>query len=131
MLTYVENKPVPVEAIADLRRSVGWNGMVECYNNPLMNFYYHIACYDEDRLIGYVDSVSNGVTDAYIQDLAVNPAYQGQGIGTELMNRIITRLKEHKIYMISVLYDEKLQHFYKRFGFFQMLSGQMQTYELE
>ena len=96
-----------------------------------MNSFCHIACYDGDILVGYVDSVSNGVTDAYIQDLTVHPDYQGKGIGTELMKRMIAKLKENKIYMISVLYDEKLIPFYNRFGFFQMLCGQMQTYELE
>ena len=131
MLTYIENKPTFAKAIIDLRKSVGWNGTEEWYNNPLMTSYYHIACYDGDKLIGYVDTVSNGVTDAYIQDLTVDPAYQGQGIGTELMNRIIARLKENHIFMISVLYDEELQDFYKRFGFFQMFCGTMQTYELD
>ncbi len=130
-MTYVENQPTSAKAIAGLRRSVGWNGMEGSYNNPLMISYYHIACYDGDRLVGYVDTVSNGVTDAYIQDLIVDPEYQSQGIGTELMNRIIEQLKERKIFMISVLYEEKLMPFYKRFGFTQMLCGQMQTFESE
>jgi GNAT superfamily N-acetyltransferase len=131
-LTYQENSQVSSKQIAALRRSVGWNGMGSCYNNPLMTSYYHIACYDGDRLVGYVDTVSNGVTDAYIQDLMVDPAYQGKGIGTELMNRIITKLKENKIFMISVIYgNTELAPFYERFGFFQMLCGQMQTHETE
>ena len=129
MLTYIENEPTSVKALADLRRSVGWNGIEDLLNNPLMISYYHIACYDGDKLVGYVDTTSNGVTDAYIQDLTVDPAYQGQGIGTELMNRIIARLRENKIFMISVIFDEPLLPFYKRFGFYPMLSGQLQTYE--
>ena len=130
-LKYKENIPVSAKHIAELRRSVGWNGMESCYSDPRMTSYFHIACYDADKLVGYVDTVSNDVTDAYIQDLTVDPAYQGQGIGTELMNRIIAKLKENKIYMISVVYEEKLLPFYKRFGFFQMLCGQMQTFEME
>jgi hypothetical protein len=47
------------------------------------------------------------------------------------MNRAIAYLKERKIYMISVLFEEKLLPFYKRFGFFKMLCGQMQTYEMD
>ena len=130
MITFIENKPTSAKAIAELRRSVGWPGMESFYTNPLMISYYHIACYDDEKLIGYVDTVSNGLTDAYIQDLMVDPAYQGQGIGTELMNRIINILKEKKIFMISVIYgNETLASFYSRFGFFQMLCGQMQTYE--
>jgi len=131
MITYIENQPVSAKAISDLRELVGWNRMEDCYKNPLMTSYFHIACYDGDKLIGYVDTLSNGVTDAYIQDLMVNPEYQGRGIGTELMNLMIARLKENKIYMISVVYEEKLLPFYKRFGFFPMLCGQMQTYDIE
>jgi len=96
-----------------------------------MTSYFHISVYDGDKLIGYIDTVSNGVTDAYIQDLMVSPEYQGKGIGTELMNRTISYLKARKIYMISVVFEEKLLPFYKQFGFFNMLCGQMQTYEME
>ncbi|MDD4494282.1 MAG: GNAT family N-acetyltransferase [Eubacteriales bacterium] len=131
-LSYHENTSISAKQIAELRRSVGWPGMESCYTNPLMTSYYHIACYDDDRLVGYVDTVSNGLTDAYIQDLTVDPAYQGKGIGKELMNRIIAKLKENKIFMISVIYgNAELAPFYERFGFFQMLCGQMQTYETE
>jgi len=126
-IVYIENEPVLSIAIADLRRSVGWNGMEDSYSNQLMTSYYHIACFDGDKLIGYVDTVSNGVTDAYIQDLTVDPAYQGKGIGTELMKRIIAVLKEKRIYMISVVYEDRLSSFYKRFGFYEMICGQMQT----
>jgi len=131
MIIYIANKPTSAKAIGDLRQSVGWNKMEDCYKNPLMTSYFHIACYDGEKLIGYIDSVSNGVTDTYIQDLMVCPDYQGKGVGTELMNRIITYLKESKIYMISVVFEEKLLPFYKRFGFMSMLCGQMQTYEME
>ena len=132
MFNYVENSPVNAKQIADLRQSVGWPRMEESYLDPRMTFYFHIACYHEDQLIGYVDSVSNEVTDAYIQDLTVHPDYQGKGIGTELMNRMIRGLKERNIYMISVIYgNAELADFYKRFGFFQMLCGQMPTYEVE
>lgn len=130
-MRYVENAPISAKQIADLREAVGWNRMESCYENELMDSYFHIAVYDDDKLIGYIDTVSNGVTDAYIQDLMVHPKYQGRGIGTELMNRTIAYLKERKIYMISVVFEERLLPFYKRFGFYPKLSGQMQTYEMD
>ena len=76
-----------------------------------MTSYFHIAAYDNEKLVGYSDSVSNGVTDAYIQDLMVHPDYQGNGIGTELMNRMIAALKRRNIYMISVVFEERLKQF--------------------
>lgn len=79
--------------------------------------------------VGYISVVSNGVTDAYIQDLMVRPEFQQKGIGTELMNRTIKYLKNNNIYMISVIYgSEELRSFYERFGFYTMLAGQMETY---
>lgn len=130
-MTYIENEPVSSKQIADLRQSVGWNRMEDCYQNKRMTSYFHIAVSDGNRLIGYVDTVSNNVTDAYIQDLMVHPDYQGKGIGTELMNRTIKYLKKRNIYMISVVFDKKLKLFYKRFGFNDILCGQLQTYDMD
>ena len=124
MIHYIENSPTSAKNIADLREAVGWNRMESVYKNPSMNSYFHIAAYDSEKLIGYIDSVSNGVTD-----LMVHPDYKG--IGTDLMNRMIAELKRRNIYMISVVFEEKLRPFYSRFGFFEMLCGQMQTYESE
>ena len=88
-MLYKYNETISAKALSDLRESVGWNRMEDEYANPLMTSYYHIAVCEKDQLIGYIDCVSNGVTDAYIQDLMVHPEYQGKGIGTELMNQMI------------------------------------------
>ena len=127
-MIYQYNEAVSAKDLSDLRESVGWNRMEDEYSNPLMISYYHIAVYEGDKLVGYIDSVSNGVTDAYIQDLMVHPDYQGKGLGTELMNQMITYLKENRIYIISVVFEESLMQFYDRFGFYHMLCGQMETY---
>lgn len=127
-MIYQYNETVSATALSDLREAVGWNRMEREYNNPLMTSYYHIAVYEDDKLVGYIDSVSNGVTDAYIQDLMVHPDYQGKGLGTELMNQMIAHLKENRIYIISVVFEESLKPFYDRFGFYHMLCGQMETY---
>ena len=128
ILVFKFNEKVSEKALADLRESVGWNRMENEYKSPLMTSYYHIAVYENEKLIGYIDCVSNGVTDAYIQDLMVCPNHQGKGIGTDLMNKMIKYLKEKRIYMISVVYEERLKPFYERFGFYPMLCGQMETY---
>ena len=127
-MVYRYNEAVSAKALSDLREVVGWNRMEDEYSNPLMMSFYHIAVYEDGKLVGYIDSVSNGVTDAYIQDLMVHPDYQGKGLGTELMNQMIAYLKENRIYIISVVFEESLKPFYDRFGFSSMLCGQMETY---
>ena len=127
-MTYKFNEAVSAKALADLREDICWNRMENEYENPLLTSYYHIAVYETDLLIGYVDCVSNGVTDAYIQDLMIHPDYQRYGIGTDLMLKMIEYLKEKHIYMISVVFDESLKPFYNKFGFYTMFCGQMETY---
>ena len=43
----------------------------------------------------------------------VCPDYQGKGIGTDLMDKMIEYLKEKRIYIISVVYEECLKLFYE------------------
>ena len=127
-MIYKYNEIISAKALSDLRESVGWNRMGNEYKSPLLTSFYHITVYEKNELIGYIDCVSNGVTDAYIQDLIVHPNYQNKGVGTELMNQMIAYLKEKRIYMISVVYEESLKPFYEKFGFYQMLCGQMETF---
>ncbi len=130
-MIYVENGPISAKQIGDLREAVGWNRMESCFESELRSSYFHIGAFDGEKLVGYLEVVSDGVTDAYIQNLIVHPEYQGKGIGTELMNRTIAYLKEKKIYMITVIFEENLLPYYKRFGFTPMLCGQLQTYETD
>ena len=43
----------------------------------------------DDRVAGFVNMLSDGVLTAFIPWLEVLPGYQGQGIGGELMRRIL------------------------------------------
>lgn len=64
--------------------------------------------------VGFVTAISDGVTCAYIAHLEVLPPYQGRGIGTELMRRMLDALRG--LYMIDLLCDEDVQPFYTRLG---------------
>lgn len=124
MIRYVFDAP-DASALADLRQSVGWNRMERDLRDPRLSAMRHLCAYDGETLIGYAASVTNGVTDAYIQDVIIRPAYQHQGIGTQLMHRMLAQLEAEDIYMVSVIYGEDtLRPFYERFGFHTMLCGQ-------
>lgn len=118
---------VPASALADLRQSVGWSRMERDLTDPMLRNAFHLCAFDGKRLVGYVCVVSNGVTDAYIQDLIVHPNYQKQGVGRQLMQHTLDRLRAEGIYMVSVIYgDARLQAYYEDFGFTTMLCGQME-----
>lgn len=75
------------------------------------------------RVVGFITALTDGVLAAYIPLLEVLPAYQGQGIGSELVRRLLERLKD--VYMIDLLCDEVVQPFYARLGL-RPASGMMQ-----
>jgi ribosomal protein S18 acetylase RimI-like enzyme len=70
---------------------------------------------EEGRIVGFVTAVGDGVLSAYIPLLEVLPDYQGRGIGTELVRRLLAAL-DH-LYMVDVCCDAELEPFYRRLGF--------------
>lgn len=124
---YQFDEPVSPQALADLRQAVGWNRMQRDLADNRLHNTFHLCCFEGDMLIGYVAVVSNGVTDAYIQDLMVHPQYQHLGIGRRLMQHTMDRLRTMGIYMVSVIYgDRDLKDYYEQLGFSTMLCGQME-----
>ena len=125
MIRYEFDATASPADIADLRQAVGWNRMERDLSDPRLTTTLQLCAFDENHLIGYAQVISNQVTDAYIQDVMVHPDYQRQGIGTQLMEKLLSRLEEDGIYMVSVIYGEEvLRPFYERFGFYTMLCGQ-------
>jgi GNAT superfamily N-acetyltransferase len=82
----------------------------------LQNSDYVVLAIDDETevVIGFVTAVSDRILAAYIPLLEVLPAYQGQGVGTELMRRMLTKLNRY--YMVDLICDPELQPFYERLG---------------
>ena len=74
-----------------------------------------LACDDQSgQVVGFITAISDGVLSAYIPLLEVLPANQRQGIGAELVRRMLANLDG--LYMVDLLCDAELQPFYARFG---------------
>jgi ribosomal protein S18 acetylase RimI-like enzyme len=69
---------------------------------------------DGERVVGFVTAISDGVLSAYVPLLEVLPSYQGEGIGSELMRRLLARLEN--LYMVDLCCDADLEPFYRRLG---------------
>ncbi len=74
-----------------------------------------LAQIDGGRVIGFVTAISDGVMNAHIPLLEVLTAYQGQGVGTELMKHILKQLDS--LYAVDLICDLDLKAFYGRLGF--------------
>ena len=119
---FIENPEVDAEAIAALRVLVGWDARKEKMKKIIGCTYMTAACYDEDVLAGFVDVLSDGIDDALIRSLIVHPEYQRKGIGLELMEIVVKRLKADHVKTINVLFEPELASFYRKAGF-RIVSG--------
>ena len=71
--------------------------------------------------------MSDQVSCAYIPHLEVLPAYQGQGIGSELVRRMVKKLRH--LYMIDLVCDPSLQSFYERLGMQAIVGMVVRNYD--
>lgn len=70
---------------------------------------------DSGTVIGLITAISDGVSCAYIPHLEVQASFRGHGIGSELVRRMLARLRD--LYMIDLMCDADVQPFYARLGF--------------
>jgi len=66
------------------------------------------------RVVGFINAVSDGVLSAYIPLLEVLPRYQSQGVGKQLVSRMLKELQD--LYMVDLICDESLQNYYEEIG---------------
>ncbi|GAA4897098.1 acetyltransferase (GNAT) family protein [Stackebrandtia albiflava] len=66
------------------------------------------------RVVGFVNMISDGVLTAFIPWLEVLPDWQGRGIGTELMRRILAHCDD--LYSVDLSCDRRLLPYYARLG---------------
>ncbi|MDR9450535.1 MAG: GNAT family N-acetyltransferase [Acidimicrobiia bacterium] len=70
---------------------------------------------DGARLVGYIRAISDGCFSAFLPELEILPEYQGLGIGTALLTKILRDLAG--FYSIDASCDDELVDYYRRFGF--------------
>ena len=68
----------------------------------------------DGRVVGFVNAISDEVATAFIPWLEVTRPYRGQGIGSELMRRMLARMST--MYSVDLCCDPDLVSFYERLG---------------
>jgi ribosomal protein S18 acetylase RimI-like enzyme len=103
--------------LAALLDSVGWRHRTaepERLAQMVRGSAYTVSALDGHELVGFARAISDGAFNAYVSTVAVLPAYQRQGIGQELVRRLL-KDRDHLLFVLHAAAD--VHPFYLRCGF--------------
>ena len=108
---------------------VGWPNppSTNVLKSILSGSYKVVLAYEDKKLVGFINAISDGVLSAYIPLLEVLPDYQGRGIGKELVLRMQEALSH--LYMVDLLCDADLIPYYEKLGMSKASGVCLRNYE--
>jgi ribosomal protein S18 acetylase RimI-like enzyme len=126
---------VPFEEIVELYISAGWwrdvpetDARANISDMIRGSFSLTVARLPEGRVIGMARVISDGCSDAYIQDVTVLPPYRKQGIGRELIRRLTEYCVARKIAWIGLVAEPGTRKFYEELGYGPLAGYQPMLY---
>lgn len=118
MITYTDKKEYSAYDLQQLFQSVEWlsANYPERLKKALDNCETVFSAWDGEQLVGLINAIDDSELTAYVHYLCVNPLYQGQGIGRELLNLIKEKYKNY-LYILLIAESELLVKYYSSNGF--------------
>ncbi|MFY4728131.1 GNAT family N-acetyltransferase [Nitrospira sp. BLG_2] len=116
-ITYSHDGPSDASQLLGLFHQAPWAKSRSLDDAKKMLGHTDLALYawDGDRLVGFGRVLTDFVYRATIWDVIVDRAYQGQGVGTEIVRRILNhpRLKKVELFWLCT----RRPGFYEKLGF--------------
>jgi GNAT superfamily N-acetyltransferase len=128
-IEFRESNSVPKQAVLDLYHANNWSSAnkPEQLHQALLNSHSLVTAWDGEKLVGLANSISDGFLVVYYPHIVVHPDYQRQGIGRELMARLMRRYAG--FHQQAVLADQSAVAFYESCGFEQSACLGMWIYD--
>lgn len=122
-LTFSEKKTLDPQQLLRLFQQAPWakGRSLDDAREMLRHTDLALCAWDGDQLVGFARVLTDFVYRATIWDVIVDQAYQKQGIGTELVQRILRHPRLKKVELVWLC--TRQPSFYERLGF----SSQEQT----
>ena len=113
----VDSRDILLEQVLELYKANQWSAADKPNElfKALINSHSLITAWDKDKLIGLGNAISDGYLVVYYPHLLVHPAYQGQGIGKLIVDRMFEKYKDFHMQMLTA--DGEAINFYKKVGF--------------
>jgi GNAT superfamily N-acetyltransferase len=111
----------PINHYLELFQTTGWKFSrpvtPEVLEMSLARSWYCLFAWDGDRLVGAGRICTDGLLHAIIYDVIVAPDHQGQGIGKQIVQRLVRKCLDAQIGTIQLFSARGKQGFYEKLGF--------------
>ncbi len=116
-ITYKDTHDFSAEQLQELFLSVEWSSghYPDKLVTAMKNYETVYTAWANNKLVGLICAIDDGVMTAYVHYLLVNPAYQKMGIGKQLVEKIKAKYAEY-LRIVVVAYNAELG-FYESCGF--------------
>ncbi len=125
-IRYVED--IPFQDYMRLHEEVGWGAVPEEQAQmTVANATFVISARKDDGIVlGISRLLWDGGTTAYVCDVIVSPAFQGMGIGREMVARVMNHMRQNirpgwRVFVSPVAAPNR-ECFYEHFGFVRRLN---------
>lgn len=115
-ITIFDTKIPEASEAVELFLAIGWGQSSDYSTTKWQKIFVNSQCitaYDGERLVGLLRYLTDGFQDTQICECVVSPEYQKQGIGTQMLERLIGLCGHTSIYG-SALQDT--ESFFNRSG---------------
>ena len=115
MIDYRLDRTPSTEKAALLYQEAGWidtHFPLETLSTMLARSWRICTAWNGEELVGLMRSLSDGVSDAYLLDLIVTKPYRKQGIGREIVNRLVQSLRADGVDWIVLIGAQGTENFY-------------------
>ncbi len=109
--------------VLKLYRQAGWWQMddnplyLDMVSQIIANSFCFVIATLADEIIGMGRAISDGISDAYIQDVTVRQDLRGQGIGKGIIRTLLAHLQSHQLQWIGLISEPGYERFYEGLGF--------------
>ena len=119
-----------IEEFNLLYDAVGWGAYDEkIAQKALDNTFYSVSVYNDNKIVGYGRMIGDAICFLYIQDIMVKPEYQGNKIGTAIMNKLLEKIieikKENQDLRVYLGASKNIEKFYEKFGFVKRIDANL------
>jgi len=125
MIDYTFQKPATVtdQQILNLYQSVDWIAYTKQPQKTLsaINNSEVLWAMLDGKLVGLCRGITDKQTILYIQDILVEPAFQRQQIGTNLVKKFLDKFNNIGQTVLITDPEEKTKQFYQSLGFMQIM----------